>query len=363
MWSTQFRKWILSETLSPKDQFLHGLLAVAEQPYAAVVSLRNKAFDLGLLPSRRVPVPVISIGNLTVGGTGKTPLIIHLCRAVEQMGGTPAIVSRGYGVHRSKGHGGISNDEALEIATELPRVQHIQNRDRAEAALQLIRDCPTIHCVFMDDGFQHRKLHRDLDIVLIDATAPFGGGHLLPRGLLRESLRGLERANVIILTRVHQVTPSRRIELRGLLKELAPHADFCETAIVPKELQNSSGACRPVAEIKHARVAAFAGIGNPEAFRRTLDDLPCEVVAFREFPDHHPFGEHDQRELAGWLCQLKMIDAVLCTRKDLVKVPTMKLGEIPLWGLKTEIEWLSGWQPLEARLKSLVHLNPSSDSK
>jgi tetraacyldisaccharide 4'-kinase len=344
----------LNETQSPGDRLLRGLLTLAELPYAAAVNLRNTAFDTGQLRSQKVAVPVISVGNLTVGGTGKTPLIIFLCRAIERLGGTPAIVSRGYGVRKGKGSQEIPNDEAREMSTELPHVPHIQDRDRVEAAWRIVQNCPDIDCVLVDDGFQHRRLFRDLDIVLIDATSPFGGGHMLPRGLLRESLRGLRRADVVVLTRVNQIPPERLAELRPRIQSLAPQADYCEIASHPTMLWNVGGESKPVEELHGARIAAFAGIGNPEAFCCMLQDLPWELVAFREFPDHHPYPAPDQQELAAWLHKQGPLDAVLCTRKDLVKIPHDDLAGIPLWGIKTDLEWRTGWPRLESRLKALI---------
>ncbi len=178
-------------------------LRAASLPYGLAVRLRNAAYRLGWLSSRRVGVPVVSVGNLTAGGTGKTPCVAYVARYYRRLDRCVAILSRGYG-----GAGG-RNDEALVLEEELPDVPHLQGADRVALAATAIEELES-EVLVLDDGFQHRRLARDLDLVLVDATEPWGHGYLLPRGLLREPASALRRAGVVLLTRCDQVPAEQR---------------------------------------------------------------------------------------------------------------------------------------------------------
>ena len=162
--------------------------------YRFAIDRRNNRFENDSDAITKVDVPVISIGNLTTGGTGKTPLVIWLCRQIRQRNRRVAIISRGYGAETSDRKTVKPNDEAMELGQRLPDVPHLQNPDRIASATIAIEELET-QFIVMDDGFQHRHLHRDLDIVVVDATEPFGYGYLLPRGLLREPVKSLSRAS------------------------------------------------------------------------------------------------------------------------------------------------------------------------
>ncbi|MFM7073908.1 MAG: tetraacyldisaccharide 4'-kinase, partial [Planctomycetota bacterium] len=164
---------------------LRGVFGLAERPYAWAVAARNRSYDSGRSPINRVDVPVVSVGNLSVGGTGKTPLVAWLAQWFLERGVRVVLVSRGYGAAA-----GETNDEARELAIRLPNVPHLQNRYRHAAAQRAIEQHDA-QLILLDDAFQHRRLHRDLDIVLLDGLDPFGGERLLPRGLLREPLENL----------------------------------------------------------------------------------------------------------------------------------------------------------------------------
>ncbi|MEM0927420.1 MAG: tetraacyldisaccharide 4'-kinase, partial [Planctomycetota bacterium] len=188
-----------------------GLWA-ASFPYRFAIGLRNRSFDRGTNVSR-VDVPVISVGNLTTGGTGKTPVVAFLAKWFRDRGVRVAIVSRGYGRGDAD-----ENDEALELHQRLPDVPHLQDPDRVQSARIAIEELGT-QLILMDDGFQHRRLDRDLDIVLIDATCPFGHGYLLPRGLLREPTSSLARADAVLLTRSDLVEQRCLSEIEKTVKK------------------------------------------------------------------------------------------------------------------------------------------------
>ena len=332
---------------------LRGGLRLAEIFYAAAVCGRNRWYDLGMAAAHRVDAPVISVGNLTLGGTGKTPLVRWLARWFQDRGVRVAVVSRGYG---SKA--GMANDEALELRQSLPDVRHLQNPDRVAAAREAIREFGS-RLILLDDGFQHRRIARDLDIVLLDALAPFGYGHVFPRGTLREPINGLRRAKVVILSRADLLDPAGRAAIWEIVKAHAPAAICAEAVHAPKTLISNSGERIPIDSIRGQSVAAFCGIGNPAGFRHTLESCGCRVAGFREFPDHHQYTPSDIESLTSWAAGLG-VSAVLCTHKDLVKLPLNQLGALPLWAVSIEMQFLGGQEALESRLRKIGLRVPDS---
>jgi tetraacyldisaccharide 4'-kinase len=254
-----------------------------------------------------------------------------------------AIVSRGYG-SRGQDH----NDEALELQRALPNVPHVQNPDRVAAAERAIieYDCQV---VLLDDGFQHRRLARDLDIVLVDALEPFGFDHVFPRGTLREPLTSLRRAHVVCLTRGDTISADERKAIRSRVVEIAPQAVWCESTHRASGLVNAAGRSEPLATLAGRRVMAFCGIGNPAGFRHTLAGTGCQIVAWREFPDHHPFAASSIAELIALVegCRAELI---VCTQKDLVKFERDDLAGRPLWAIEIETQFLAGREELEEKV-------------
>jgi tetraacyldisaccharide 4'-kinase len=317
-----------------------------EVPYAWATRRRNWEFDNGRRAIQRVNVPVISVGNLTLGGTGKTPMVQWLAQWFGQRGIRVALVSRGY-----KAAVGSQNDEARELERALPGVPHLQNPNRVSAARAAIDDFHS-QLILLDDGFQHRRLARDLDIVLLDALEPFGFGHLFPRGTLRESLDGLARAHAVVLTRADMVDQAERARIRSIVEQYAPHISWAECRHAPCALVSTRGKEEPVGSLAGRRVAAFCGLGNPDGFRRTLEQCQCDVAAWREFPDHHHYGHADVEELSRW-AGANHAAVVLCTQKDLVKLNVDVLGAIPLRAVQVELEFLHGRESLESVLNSI----------
>lgn len=326
---------------------LRGLLWLAQWPYIAAVSWRNRRFNRGVGVAR-VDVPVFSIGNITTGGTGKTPAVAWLCRFLRDHDVRVAILSRGYRADQS----GV-NDEALELEQRLPDVPHLQNPDRIQSARIAVEELES-QCLVLDDGFQHRRLHRDIDWVLVDALNPFGYGNCLPRGLLREPKLGLRRANAVLITRANQIPPG---ELESLVEELrrvvGEAMPIVRTIHQCEGWRDSEGLLQPLDTWNSSRVAAFCGIGNPEAFRSTLDSQGCEVVAWRTFPDHHRYDRDDVQSLSAWV-QQHDVQAVVCTAKDLVKLNATQIGGIPVRALQIGFEFMDDPAPLLSQIKSLL---------
>lgn len=318
-------------------------LSAAEIPYTAAVRLRNRRYDLGVARVERVGVPVLCAGNLTLGGTGKTPLVKWLARWLIDRGLRVAIVSRGY---RAAANG--QNDEALELEQSLPGVPHLQCADRAEGARRAIEEFAA-QVIVLDDGFQHRRLARDLDIVLLDALEPFGFDRVFPRGTLREPLAGLARAGVVALSRADLIDEAERLRIRRAVEQYAPRAVWIETSHRPQCLLSASNRRQDIDSLRGRTVAAFCGIGNPAGFRQTLTRLGYDVRAIRQFEDHHHYTRSDIEQLTAWAAS-QDVAAVLCTHKDLVKLGIDTLGKAPLWAVAVELEIRRGLSDLEAAL-------------
>ncbi|HEY1067845.1 MAG TPA: tetraacyldisaccharide 4'-kinase [Pirellulales bacterium] len=326
-------------------------LSLVEPLYAATMSLRNAAYSRGWKRVTKVDVPVVSVGNVPLGGTGKTPFVAWLAQRLRERDVRVSIVSRGYGA----GQRG-ANDEALVLERRLPDVPHVQDRDRIVAAQIAIEELET-QLILLDDGFQHRRLARDLDLVLIDALDPFGGARVFPRGLLRESLSGLGRASAVVLTRADLVDASTRESIRRTVERYSPNVPWIESRFTPTALVNSLGEERPIDSLAGQAVAAFCGIGNPAGFRRTLASLGHDPIEFLTFPDHHDFARPDVERLVRWATEqqrAKSCSAVLCTEKDLVKLDLDRLGPLPLWAVRIDCEIVSGADALDALLAPLA---------
>jgi tetraacyldisaccharide 4'-kinase len=339
----QFRELASGRSKGPVAAALRGVLRMLEQPYCWEVQRRNARFNSGRRQPRKLAVPVISVGNITVGGTGKSPLVAWLARWFLDRNARVTLFSRGYGAA-----GGRPNDEARELAARLPGVPHLQNADRVLAAEQAVAADPR-QVLILDDAFQHRRLARDLDIVLLDALEPFGYGHLLPRGLLREPLESLGRAQVIALSRSDAIDADRRREIEAIVRRHAPNSLWIELTHRPTRLLAASGASLDLAKLHGQRVAAFCGIGNPAGFRHTLSRCGMDVAAWLDLPDHCAYSPRDLRRLANWLQPLS-VEHVVCTRKDLVKLPLDELAGKRLWALEIELEIVRGGEELEGVL-------------
>jgi tetraacyldisaccharide 4'-kinase len=323
-----------------------GLWALSV-PYGWAARCRNRLYEWGWKRSWQASVPVVSVGNLTVGGTGKTPCVEFVARFYRELDLQVAILSRGYGST------GGCNDEALVLEENLPDVPHLQGADRVALAATAVEELES-EILVLDDGFQHRRLARNLDIVLVDATQPWGYGFLLPRGLLREAPSGLRRSDLIMLTRCDQVDEGQKSRLREEIHKVAPGKPVVETVHGPVALIQSDGQTAPLEMLRDRPVLAFCGIGNPRAFRRTLETLGAKVIAFRTFPDHHAYDRTDVEDLRNWVRQQATDCLVLTTQKDLVKLRLARLGGRDLWAIQVRLHVTSGQDALDRMLRSVV---------
>ena len=238
------------------------------------------------------------------------------------------------------------------MAQRLPGVPHLQNPNRVAAAREAIERLGA-QVIVLDDAFQHRRIGRDLDIVLLDALEPFGFGRVFPRGTLREPVAGLGRAQVVVLSRADLLTPAQRDQVRHEVARYAPAAEWVEAVHAPQVLLSHEGQREPIDMLRGKSVAAFCGIGNPAGFRHTLATCGYQVAAFREFPDHHAYPPADVESLAGWAEGLD-VAAVVCTHKDLVKVARETVGSRRLWAVGVGLEFLAGERGLLDRLYGVL---------
>jgi tetraacyldisaccharide 4'-kinase len=320
-------------------------LSAASLPYAWAVGLRNRGYDRGWIGAYRSPVPVISVGNLTVGGTGKTPCVEYLARYFHDQGTRVAILSRGYGSL----HG--PNDEAQVLAENLPGIPHLQSADRAATAREAV-ETHGAQLLILDDGFQHRRMVRDLDIVLVDATNPWGHNRLMPRGLLREPLASLRRAAVVILSRADQVAVATLEAIEKRIRRECGDVLIVKAMHQPQCWVQHEQADQPLAALRGQSVAAFCGVGNPASFRRTLEDLGCRVTAFRAFPDHHHYSRSDVVKLIDWV-RADSADCAATTQKDLVKLRSATVGGRALFALRIGLSLQSSLE--SKRLHERLH--------
>jgi len=288
-------------------------LAPAAAVFTGVVGLRNALYDGRVLPVRRAGVPVISLGNLTVGGTGKTPATILTARMLLASGRRPGIVSRGYGARA--GSDDLSDENRL-LRETLPEVPLRQDKDRWRGACRL-KEEEGVDCILLDDGFQHRSLHRDMNVLLLDATLPWGGGRLLPAGLLREPLAQCRRASFVLFTRTDMAGEGKVDALAESLLRLGYKGEVGHAVLKPSTVLGPGG--RELSWFQDRSVYLFSGVGNPASFRHTVEGLGAQIAGEETFGDHFPYSREDvarlsvQAQRAGAAC-------VFTTVKDWVKI-------------------------------------------
>lgn len=324
-----------------------------------MVKTRIFFYKKGILKSVRLPVHVISVGNITMGGTGKTPVVEYIARYLQRKGKRVAILSRGYAAtikqKNSPLEKNVCNDEYLLFQENIPDIPHLLNKDRVKSGLEAIRYFQAEY-LLLDDGFQHIRLARDLNIVTIDALNPFGYEYVVPRGMLREPLEELRRADMIMLTHADQCSHDKIKDVIDQLHKIAGDAPIVETVHKPICLESLKGAeTMDVTWLYGKRVFAFCAIGNPVSFRKSIERLGGKLLGFRIFPDHHVYTPSELRELNKEMHRVRP-DAVIITQKDRVKMGnTSKLWDFPLWTLKIEICIVKGYEIFENKINAILN--------
>jgi tetraacyldisaccharide 4'-kinase len=326
------------------------LVAPVAAGYRSLVGARDWLYASGILRSRRVDCPVVSIGNLTVGGTGKTPAVMLAAETLIALGRRPAVVSRGYGRRSAGVHvvadtasirldGEEGGDEPFVLGRRLPGVPVIVASNRWRGA-RLALERFGVTAIVLDDGFQHRTLVKDLEVVMARAERPWGNGRLLPAGPLREPLSALGRAHVVVVTGAP--TPAGAGEVARAVDAYAPGVAIVGATHVATECW-AARRMAPIAvdRLDGARVLAFAGIAFPAGFARTLEDLGLQVAELVTFGDHHWYGARDLDALA-MRARAARADALVTTEKDWVRLRRLRLPEQPLWVVGIRLALTSG---------------------
>ncbi len=292
-------------------------LSLAAVPYGASVRIWRRGYDRKPSRAQRVSVPVISVGNITTGGTGKTPLVVEIVRRLQSMDRRPAVVSRGY-----KSSPAGRSDELSLIARRVPGVPCVANPDRVAGAQQAIASLRA-DVIVLDDGFQHRRLRRDLDIVVIDATRPFGYERMLPRGYLREPLDGLARADLFVMTRCDQVSGGRLWSTWRKLEYFSGQRPVIAAVHRPESLRPLLPA--PPHEDEAGDEPAFlvSAIGNPDAYQRTAESLGIEIRGHAAFADHHEYTAADVHRICTQAGEAGA-GRIIVTEKDAVKLESLQ---------------------------------------
>jgi tetraacyldisaccharide 4'-kinase len=267
-----------------------------------------------------VDLPVLSVGNLTAGGTGKTPVVAMLLAELKKRGRRPVVLSRGYG---ARGDG--PNDEAQVLSRSHGDVIHLQGKDRLALARRAA-GAKLGDVIVLDDGFQHLSLHRDLNICCIDATNPFGHGAVLPRGLLREPMASLYRARPVLITRAELAPAGRLDEIRSEVLRWNEHARFVVSEMRLSGTTNvEGGEPADASELAGKRVFCASGVGNPAAFAANVRTTGARVVGRMDFDDHHDWTEADVKAVCARATELAA-EVVVTTAKDAVKLQSADWG-------------------------------------
>jgi tetraacyldisaccharide 4'-kinase len=300
--------------------------------YGTAMRLRIALYEHGLLRSRRLPGTVISVGNLTVGGTGKTPMVLWIAERLVEEGHHPAILTRGYrGLGQGDASAGAPSDEVALLRQRLDgRAQFGVGKDRYKNGLALAKD--GAEWFILDDGFQHLELQRDANIVLLDATDPFGGGGVLPAGRLREPRSGLVRADIVIITRTSRA-PALETIVRRFTKAPIFYGQTRDDGVLRVP---SSPEALPEGERRQYKFFAFCGIGNPVAFFADLKSWGFSVVGQRSFADHHRYSDAEIQELQA-AAEAAGANALICTEKDVFNLPASVAAALPIYACRIRL--------------------------
>ncbi len=337
------RKIMSGEDRSKKAACVRALTGALSLAYRTVVANKNKSFDAGK-NIEHAQVPVLSIGNITAGGTGKTPFAAYICHQFLSHGIFPTVLMRGYKAKNNDKPLIVSSgeniavkqedagDEAYLLAHSIHGAGVVIAKSRVEGAKIAVNSLGA-EVIILDDGFQHRKLHRDVNMVLIDATNPFGYDYVLPRGLLREPLEGLKRADIFILTKVDQVDLKTIEKIKSRLRQYNDHAPIVETIHAPQGVRTLEewveGKSRNHSVLDQKWLAVSA-IGNPESFKKTLETSQCHVIDSYVFMDHHAYTMEDVTAIEKRALE-KGATAIVITEKDAVKLEPLIQQHRNLW--------------------------------
>jgi tetraacyldisaccharide 4'-kinase len=317
--------------------------------YSLIMTVRAFLYRSGVFKKTKLSVPVVSVGNLTMGGSGKTPMVLYISRLLQEEGLKPVIVSRGFG---GKAVGPVNvvsdgkeillavdlaGDEPRMMAESLPGVSVLTGPRKAEVAKYAVEKFGA-QSIVLDDGFQHMALERDVNLVLFNSHMPFGNGHVFPGGDLRESVKALGRAHAFIITGVDRRRAGKKNrELKSFLQKRFPGVPFYEGRYAHTGILHSQKAGIEDAQcISGMKLFGFCGIANPDAFKVSLEEMGAQLAGFKGFQDHYNYSRSDISRLVD---QAKSVgaDALIATEKDYVKVGSLFSADLPLLALQRKL--------------------------
>lgn len=339
-----FERLLYKKKKSFYEKLLLSPLYFASLIYGLILRIRAYLYFKGIFKVAKLPCPVISIGNLTLGGTGKTTLLMTIAKRLKQRGICVAILTRGYRGKMSQGYilkndeeeikfsPELAGDEPFLMAKNLNGIPIFIGRDRLKNGLMAIKYFSP-SCFLIDDGFQYLKLYRDVNILLIDSLMEFGDGHIFPSGILREPLSQLKRADIFLITKV--INPESLWKLKETILKIKPYSKIFYSHYEPICLIGPNGEIRGVRSFIGKNVIGLSGIGNPGYFsyllRKCGMNLKYEII----FPDHHFYTMKDLTIIEE---KIKEVDCIVTTEKDMVKLIKLNLNKFPIYALRIEIK-------------------------
>ena len=357
---------------------LLGVLKVCSRVMLLGVRIRMWLYGVGLRKRHPLGCRIIRVGNVTAGGTGKTPMVEALARELRDRGRKVAILSRGYRSKKmslgqrmkssfeqqsrtpvrivSKGEGVLlgsdwSGDEPFMLASNLDGVAVLVDKDRIVSGRYAVKlGCDTL---LLDDGFQYMKLQNGIDMVLVDFLNPFGNGNLIPRGVLREPVSALRRAQYICITKTRGRDTTT---LRAQLMALNPNAGIMECDHAPRLLRNAFDRHEelPLSALEGKSIVAVSGIASPTSFENSLTELGGRIVGKRSFVDHHRYDREEMTEMQEWAVRLKA-DMIVTTEKDAVRMPFINSVPVPVYFLRIEMSILKGQDVFTRCLQEITY--------
>ncbi len=320
-------------------------LSLLSVGYRMALAVRERAYRSGLLSTGRLSCPVVSVGNITLGGSGKTPMVELVTLALRELGAVPAVISRGYGRNTRGAHvvadrdrvslgPRAAGDEPVMLAERLPGIPVIVGENRLEAGRLAVEACGAT-AVVLDDGFQHRTLGKDLEIVVVNGRAPWGNQRLFPRGMLREPLSALRRSDLFVVT-----NPSSSADVESVERTVRRHNEHAPVLTARYEVvearEMGSGVRVTVGELSGRRLLAFAGLGSPGGFAATLTSAGVRLAGLVEYPDHYWFTQTDLGELETQATAIGA-EGLMTSEKDWMRLRGLGLPSFPVWVLAVRL--------------------------
>lgn len=321
---------------------LNPFIAFAAAIYGGVNKLNRSLYEKKILKQKRLPFPVISVGNLTWGGTGKTPFVEYLAQKICHRRRTPLVLTRGY-----------SKDEATQFKNHLPKAVIGVGKNRFKVAKRLAKK-NKINVAILDDGFQHLPIERDIEIVMVNALEPFGNEKIVPQGILREPLERLSKASIVVISHSNLITKTELNRLKGKIRKLSPKVFIVDTYLEPLFFYRAKKRTRvALSRLQNHRVTTFSGVGAPRSFQLLLSRSQIKPVRNFEFTDHHQFSKKELSEIKS-VADSASAAEIITTEKDYYRSPNVIANTLNPLILATRMRVASGEEVLTDRLMRLL---------